>query len=148
MTAEITHHLAAAGRMADVNRILEVEMIGDGLQIIGIVIHVMSVAGLTRATMSAAISCDDAETFAEEEKHLRVPVIRRQRPAMTEHDRLTRAPVFIIDVDVLSVFFSCGYVWHGEFLSVKVALTDVPPVADLVPSNLRPSDSRRHVRFL
>src|SRR5436190_2870412 len=108
--------------MADVNCILEVEMIGDGLQIVGIVVHVMSVAGLSRAPMSAAISCNDAETLAEEEKHLRVPVIRRQRPTMAEHDRLTRAPVFIIDVDVLSVFFSCGYVWHDEFLSSLVAL--------------------------
>src|SRR5258708_23299626 len=98
MTAEIMHHLAAAGRMPDVNRILQVEMIGDGLQIIGIVVHVVSVAGLTRATMSAPISRNDAETFAEEKKHLRVPIIRRERPAVTEHNRLPAAPVFIIDL--------------------------------------------------
>src|SRR5213078_786912 len=115
MTAEITHHLAAAGRMADVNRILQVEMIGDGLQIIGIVIHVMSVAGLSRATMSSPISCNDAIAFAEEEKHLRVPVIRREWPAVTEHNRLPAAPVFVIDVDVSSVFFSDSYVWHCNF---------------------------------
>src|SRR5437870_521726 len=115
MTAEIMHHLAAAGRMADVNRILEVEMIGHGLQIVGIVVHVMSAAGLSRATMSTPISCNDAETFAEEKKHLRVPIIRRQRPAVTEHNRLPAAPVFIIDVDVCSVFFSNCDVWHAEF---------------------------------
>src|SRR6202035_3952329 len=103
--------------MADVNRILQVEMISDGFQIVGIVVHVVSVAGLIRATMSAAISCNDAIAFTEEEKHLRVPVIRRQPPNMAEDDRLTCPPVFIIDVDVLSVFFSCGYVWHDEFLS-------------------------------
>src|SRR5438270_500231 len=40
MTTEIMHHLAAAGRMADVNRILQFEMVSDGLQIVGIVIHV------------------------------------------------------------------------------------------------------------
>src|SRR5437867_3576410 len=116
MTAEITHHLAAAGRMADVNRILQVEMIGHGLQIVGIVVHVVSAAGLSRATMSTPISCNDAETFADEKKHLRVPIIRRERPAVTEHDRLSAAPVFIIDVDVCSVFFSDSYVWHGDFL--------------------------------
>src|SRR5437667_1495029 len=99
--------------MADVNRILEVEMIGDGLQIVGIVVHVMSVAGLTRATMSAAISRDDAITFAEEKKQLRVPVIGRQRPTVAKDDRLAFAPVFIIYVDVSSVFFTDSYVWHG-----------------------------------
>src|SRR5260370_36217686 len=98
MTAEIMYHLAAAGRMPDVNRILQVEMIGDGLQIVGIVIHVMSVAGLTRATMSAAISRNDAIAFADEKKHLRVPIIRRERPAVAEHNRLPAAPVFIIDL--------------------------------------------------
>src|SRR5438874_4563316 len=112
MTAEITHYLAAAGGMADVNRILEVEMIGHGLQIVGIVVHVVSAAGLSRATMSTPISCNDAETFAEEKKHLRVPIIRRERPAVAEHDGLTFAPILIVDVDVSSVFFSDRYVWH------------------------------------
>src|SRR5438046_9511531 len=115
MTAEITHYLAAAGRMADVNRIFQVEMIGDGLQIVGVVVHVVSAAGLSRATMSTPISCNDAETFAEEKKHLRVPIIRRERPAVTEHNRLPGAPVFIIDVDVRSIFFSNCDVWHTEF---------------------------------
>src|SRR5438046_1881425 len=101
--------------MADVNRILEVEMIGDGLQVVGIVIHIVAVAGLCRATMSAPISCNDAETFADEKKHLRVPVVGRQRPAVTEDDGLSFAPVFIIDVDVSSVFFPYGYVWHCDF---------------------------------
>src|SRR5438874_10306616 len=115
MTGEIMHHLAAAGRMADVNRIFQVEMIGDGLQIVGVMVHVVSAAGLSRATMSTPISCNDAETFAEEKKHLRVPIIRRERPAVTEHNRLPGAPVFIIDVDVRSVFFSDSYVWHCNF---------------------------------
>src|SRR5213083_1419179 len=113
MTGEIMHHLAAAGRMADVNRILEVEMIGYGLQIVGIVVHVVSVAGLSRATMSAPIIRNDAETFAEKKKHLRIPIIRRERPAVTEHNRLPAAPVLIIDVDVSSVFFPNSDVWHN-----------------------------------
>src|SRR4029077_15499709 len=123
MTAEIMHDLATAGRMTDVNCILQVEMIGDGLQIIGIVVHVMSVAGLSRATMSTPISCNDTIAFAEEEKHLRVPVIGRERPAVTEHNRLSAAPVFVIDFNVRSVFFSCGYVWHCNFLSLVWLIT-------------------------
>src|SRR6266849_4593037 len=126
MTAEIMHHLAAAGRMTDVNRILQVEMIGDGLQIVGIVIHVVPAAGLTRATMSTPVSRNDAETFADEKKHLRVPIIRRERPAVTEHNRLPAAPVFIIDVDVRSVFFSDGHVWHKRF-PFSLSCTNNPP---------------------
>ena len=76
MTGEIMHHLAAASRMADVNRILQFEMVGNGLQIVGIMVHVVSATGLGRATMSAAISRNDAIAFAEEKKHLRVPIIR------------------------------------------------------------------------
>src|SRR5437764_9696174 len=112
MKAEITYHLAATGRMADVNRILQVEMVGDGLQIVGIMVHVVAATGLSRTAMSAPISRNDAEAFAEEEKHLRVPIIRRERPTVTEHNRLPAAPVFIIDVDVGSVFFSNSYVWR------------------------------------
>src|SRR6266487_4954433 len=138
MTAEITHHLTAARRMADVNRILQVEMIGDGLQIVGVVVHVVSAAGLSRAAMSAPIIRNDAETFAEEKKHLRVPIIRRERPAMTEHNGLPAAPVFIIDVDVSSVFFSNCDVWHTEFPFGSGGTRNLPPGAKLTLSNLRP----------
>src|SRR4029453_14169147 len=98
-----------------VNRILQVEMISHGLQIVGVMVHVVSVADLSRATMSAPIGRNDAETLAKEKKHLRIPIIRRERPAVTEHNRLSAAPVFIIDVDVSSVFFSDSYVWHFNF---------------------------------
>ena len=129
MTAEITHHLAATGRMADMNRILQVEMIGHGLQIVGIMVHVVSATGLSRATMSAPISRNDAVTFAEEKKHLRVPIIRRERPAVAEHNRLPAAPVFIIDVDVAP--FSFPTVTYGilSFLSVELHLEMCRPVA-------------------
>src|SRR6516162_2716423 len=112
MTGEIMHHLAATGRMANVNRILQVEMVGDRLQIVGIMIHVMSVAGLSRATMSAPIGRNDAIAFAEEKKHLRVPIVCAQGPAMAEHDGLTGSPILVINVDVLSVFFSASDEWH------------------------------------
>src|SRR6187402_3572622 len=98
--------------MPDVNRVLQVEMIGDGLQIIGIVVHVMSVAGLRRAPMSTPIGRNDPIAFAKEKKHLRVPIIRRERPAVAKDNRLPAAPVLIIDVDVSSIFFSYGNVWH------------------------------------
>src|SRR5262245_43463907 len=98
MTGEIVNDLAAASRMADVNRILQVEMIRDGLQIIGVVVHVVSAAGLSRAAMAASIGRNDAIAFAEEKKHLRIPIVRRQRLAVTKNNGLTFAPVLEINL--------------------------------------------------
>ena len=82
------HHLAAAGGMADVNGVLQIEMRRHGRKIVGIMIHVMAVAGLAGTAVAAAVMGDDAIAVIEEEQHLRVPVVGRQRPAMAEHDRL------------------------------------------------------------
>ena len=66
-------------------------------------IHIMAVAGLGRAAMAAPIMGDRAEVLAEEKQHLRVPIVRRQRPAMAEHDRLPRAPILIENTDAVLV---------------------------------------------
>ncbi len=51
--------------------------------------------------MAAAVMGDDAIAVLEEEQHLRVPVVGRQRPAVAEHDGLTRAPVLVEDLDAV-----------------------------------------------
>ena len=58
-------------------------------KIIGIVVHVVAVAGLGGPSMAAPVMGNDAIAMLEEEQHLRVPVIGRQGPAMAEHDGLT-----------------------------------------------------------
>ena len=55
------HHLAAAGGMADVNGVLQVEMRGQRREIVGIVIHVMAVGHLAGPAMAAAVMGDDAK---------------------------------------------------------------------------------------
>src|SRR5579863_5051182 len=95
------HDLATAGGMADMDRLLQIEMRRHGRQIVGIMIHVMAVADLAGAAMAAAVMRDDAIAVIEEEQHLRIPIIRRQRPAMAEHDRLTLAPILVKDVDLI-----------------------------------------------
>jgi hypothetical protein len=64
-------------------------------------IHVMAVAGLGGAAMATPIVGDHAETMAEEEQHLRVPIIGRQRPAVAKHDRLTFTPVLVEDLNAV-----------------------------------------------
>src|SRR5260370_7387619 len=61
-------------------------------------IHVMAAAGLGGAAMAAPVVGYDAIAVVEEEQHLRVPIIGRQRPAVAEHDGLTPAPVLVEDL--------------------------------------------------
>src|SRR5205085_6951021 len=105
-----------ASGMTNVHSVVQIKMCGQSCKVVCIVIHVVAVAGLRGATMAASVMSDDAIAVVEEEQHLRVPVIGRQRPAVAEDDGLSFAPVFIIDVDVSSVFFSNGDVWHNNFL--------------------------------
>src|SRR2546430_17287840 len=93
-------------------------------EIARIMIHVMAAGGLSGSAVTAPIMGDDAKAFADKEKHLCVPIIGRERPAMTENDRLSFAPVLIIDVDVSSVFFSDSYVWHCNFCFLVSGLLD------------------------
>jgi hypothetical protein len=58
--------------------------------------------------MAAPIVSYDAIAVFEEEQHLRVPIIGRQWPAMAEDDRLSFAPVFVVDVNVSTILFSSG----------------------------------------
>src|SRR5258708_3063105 len=61
-------------------------------------IHVMAVVGLGGPAMAAPVVGEHAEAFAEEEQHLRVPIIGRQRPAVAKHDGLPLSPVLIVNL--------------------------------------------------
>ncbi len=51
--------------------------------------------------MAAPVMGYDAIAVLEEEQHLRVPIIGRQRPAVAEHDGLTFAPVLVEDLNAV-----------------------------------------------
>ena len=85
---DVVHDLAATGRVPDVDRVVQVEVRGQGGQVVGVVVHVVAVAGLGGAAVAAAVVRDDAVTVLQEEHHLGVPVVGRQRPAVAEDDRL------------------------------------------------------------
>src|SRR2546426_11746419 len=83
------------------HRTLEVEMRGQRGQVVGVMIHVMATADLGGAAMTTPVVGYDAIAVLEEEHHLRVPIIGRQRPAMAEHDGLTLAPVLVEDLNAI-----------------------------------------------
>jgi hypothetical protein len=77
MSRQIMHDLASTRRMTDVDDILQIEMGGHCSEIIGIVIHVVTVARLGRSAVPAPVMGDHAITLIEKEQHLRVPVVSR-----------------------------------------------------------------------
>src|SRR5436305_7430996 len=120
MPSQIMRHLTAAGGMTYVHGVFQIKMRSQRCKIVGIVIHIVTVARLGGPAVAASIMGYDAIAVIEEEQHLRIPVIGRQRPTMTKDNMLPFAPVLVIDVDVSSVFFSYGYVWHSSFLCMFV----------------------------
>jgi hypothetical protein len=103
-----------------VDGVLQVEMGGQRRQVIGVMIHVVTVSHLSGPAMTAAIMSNNAKAFLEEEQHLRVPVIGRQRPAVGENDRLSLAPILVIDVRAITGF----YEWYIALLkSASLHLT-------------------------
>ena len=88
--------------MPDMNRFFQVEMCGERRKVVGVMIHVVSTVGLGGTAMPPPVVGYDAIAVVEEEHHLRVPVVRAQRPAVTENNGLTRAPIF--EVNLRSVF--------------------------------------------
>src|SRR5437870_10474707 len=102
MPSQIVRHLAAAGGVTDMHGILQVEMRGKRRKIVSIMIHVVTVARLRGPTVAAAVMGYDAIAVTQEEQHVRVPVIGRQRPPMAEHDGLTLAPVLVEDLNAVS----------------------------------------------
>src|SRR5690242_13183254 len=70
-------------------------MLGHRRGIGCIMVHVVTVADLRRATVAAAVVSDDAEALGDEEQHLRVPVVRAKGPAVMKDDGLALAPVLV-----------------------------------------------------
>ena len=84
-------------------------------QVIRIVIHVVAIAGLSRPAVAAPVMSYDAIAVVEEEQHLRVPIVGRQRPTMAEHDRLTLAPILVENLD--AVFLLMVFIWMTSSFS-------------------------------
>ncbi len=132
---QIVHHLAAAGGMTDMDSVFQIEMRRQRREVVRIVIHVVAVAGLAGTAVAPAVMGDDPIAVIEEEQHLRVPVIGRKRPTMTEHDGLTFAPILVEDLDAVL----CGDLWHGRTPLWTMAMYPAPVIpgrcASVEPGN-------------
>src|ERR1700688_2953601 len=87
-------------------------------------IHVMAVSRLGGTAMSAPVVSYDPIAMLEEEQHLRVPIISRQRPAVAEDHRLPFAPILIINL--CSVFSGDGCHWISPSLCFLIFVVHLP----------------------
>jgi hypothetical protein len=90
-----TELLPPAGGMADVDRIPKIQMLDDRSRVGGVLVHIVAVRHLARASMAPAIDSDDAVSVLEDEQHLHIPAIGAKRPTMMEDDALALAPVLV-----------------------------------------------------
>jgi hypothetical protein len=86
----------------DVDGVMQVEMLGQVGQVIGVVVHVVAVGDLRGAAMPAPVVCDHPVATLQEEEHLGVPVVGREGPSVAEDDRLAGAPVLVEDLSSVS----------------------------------------------
>src|SRR5258705_10306254 len=84
--------------MANMDDIFQVGMSHKSGQVVSVMVHIVAVASLSRASMATAVMGDHAIAMMQEEQHLRVPIIGRKRPAMAEHNWLARTPVLVEDL--------------------------------------------------
>src|SRR5262249_50027921 len=67
-------------------------------EIVGVVVHVVSVTGLAGTSVASAVMRDDPIAVIQEKHHLRVPVVGAQWPAVAENDWLACSPVLVINL--------------------------------------------------
>jgi hypothetical protein len=71
------------------DRVAQVEMFSQGREVGNPMIHVVAGAGLVGPAVAAPVVGDHPIPVMKEEGHLGIPVVRCQRPAVAENDRLT-----------------------------------------------------------
>jgi hypothetical protein len=75
MAGDVVDDLSAAGGVTDVDGVLQNEVLREGGEVIGVMVHVVAIAGLSRAPVSAPVVGDDPVAMLQEEQQLRIPVI-------------------------------------------------------------------------
>lgn len=85
VTRNVPGHLAAAGRMTDAYRFVEIERIGEFDNTRHIGVHVMPIQSLGKSPVAPPVMRDHLVPLLDEEHHLAVPVIARQWSAVMKH---------------------------------------------------------------
>src|SRR6266478_3324719 len=97
-------------------------MRGERGEVIGVVIHIVAIAGLARASVASTVVRDYSIVMTQKEQHLCIPVICAQGPSVTENYRLTAAPILIVDSrSVFGSYRRHGYSFYYSLLLLVTA---------------------------
>ena len=114
--ADIAGNFAAACGMADMDGVLEIELLHELREVVGVGVHVVAGPRLARTPVAAAVMRDAAISARSQKEHLVFKRIRGERPAMAEDHRLPGAPVLVVD---LRAVLGCNRA-HNGFTSGSV----------------------------
>ncbi len=117
MLGDISRDLAAAGRMANVNRSRKIEGCDQFGQIICIDVHIISMPRLAGTPTPTTVMRDDAVAAFCQEKHLILEGMTAQRPTMAEYDVLSCTPIAVVDIGTVP----CSEGRHWKTLSLAAA---------------------------
>ena len=109
VAADVPRDFSAAGGMSDVDRVAKVKRRNKFGEIIGVGIHIVAVPGLSGTSVTSAVVRNAAISAGGKEDHLVLPRVRAQGPTVAEDERLSFAPVLVIN---LSTIFGCDC-WHS-----------------------------------
>ena len=70
VTGDVTRGFASAGRVANVDRISQIEMFHHRGGVRCVMVHIVPVADLARPTMTATVVSDNSETVIQEKEKL------------------------------------------------------------------------------
>jgi hypothetical protein len=93
VVADIASDLAPARRVADVDRVLQVEGLDQRSEAISISVHVVAIPGLRRPAMAAPVVRAAAVSTLGQKQHLVFEGVCAQGPALAEDDGLPLAPM-------------------------------------------------------
>ena len=98
VAGNIAGDFAAAGGVADVDGVPQVEAENKLVKVVGVRVHVLAVEGLARSAEAAAVMRDAAKAVGSEKEHLVFKGIRGERPAVAEDHGLSSAPILVVNL--------------------------------------------------
>src|ERR1700686_2534157 len=96
--SNVSSNFSAARGMAYMDRVLQVKLFCEDREIVSISVHIVTIPRLGGTAVTSPVMRDDSITLLAEEQHLSVPVVRGERPAVTENYGLALSPILVVNV--------------------------------------------------
>src|SRR5213592_4219831 len=113
--------------MADQDGVVQIERLHERRQIVGVVVHVVTLPGLAGPPMAAPVMGNGAIAMGGHVEQLVVPGVGIEGPAVAEDDGLARAPVLVEDRrSILCGDGACTHAIISSFMFENVLLCFFP----------------------